>query len=161
MEAEKPTTLNRRELLTRTAPACALGCLGLWNVPPALASAADLPGQEVHKFDQTQDRTLSVKQLYQMQYSQFMAFIRNVRAEMGDEELIRWLKVHSTAVGRQAGEGQAQQVQGGQPAPGVSRHDVGGSLDHRHPGDQGAVRAARSWCAEGGQHQQLSLHPLS
>ena len=108
MKTEEGTNLNRRELLTRTAPACALGCLGLWRVPELLAGRVDLPLQEVHKFDQAQEVELSVKSRTQMQYSQLINFIRNVRAEIGDEELIRILKIHSTAVGRQAGEGQAQ-----------------------------------------------------
>ncbi|NNM04652.1 MAG: hypothetical protein HKO65_06070, partial [Gemmatimonadetes bacterium] len=101
------TNLNRRDLLTRAAPACALGCLGLASVPEMLAAASAQTGQEVHKFDQAQDRKLSGRQVTQLQNSEFFAFIQNVREQMGDEELTRWLKVHSTAVGRQVGEQQA------------------------------------------------------
>ena len=108
MKTEEGKNLNRRQLLTRTAPACALGCLGLWRAPELLAGMTDLPLQQVHKFDKAQEVELSVKRQTQMQYSQLINFIRNVRAEIGDEELIRLLKVHSSAVGRQAGERQAQ-----------------------------------------------------
>lgn len=106
MNKGDPKTMDRRDLLTRTAPACALGCLGLLRVPELLAAGADLEGQEVHKFDQLRDTQMSTKSAVQMQYSQLMAFIRNVREAIGDEELIRLLKIHSTEVGRQAGEAQ-------------------------------------------------------
>ncbi len=107
MKAEDHSTLNRRELLTRTAPACALGCLGLASVPEMLAAAGCPAGQEVHKFDVTQERTLSAKQLLSLQYSQLFGFIQNMKEEIGEKELIRLLKLHSNAVGRQAGESQA------------------------------------------------------
>jgi predicted ArsR family transcriptional regulator len=108
MKAEDQKTLNRRQLLTRTAPACALGCLGIWSLPDPLAACVSCSGQEVHKFDQTQDRSLSVKQLTQVQYSELFSFMRNVREEVGKEELIRLLKIHSEATGRQVGTLQAQ-----------------------------------------------------
>jgi len=108
MKTEERGNLNRRELLTRAAPACALGCLGLWKVPEVLAAGTDLLGQEVHKFDVPRDAQLSTKSATQMQYSQFMNFINNVREAIGDQELIRLLKIHSTEVGRQAGERQKQ-----------------------------------------------------
>ncbi len=108
MKAEDPKTLNRRELLTRTAPACALGCLGIWSLPDPLAACDSCGGQEVHKFDQAQDRSLSVKQLTQIQYSELFSFMNNVRDAVGREELIRLLKIHSEATGRQVGSRQAQ-----------------------------------------------------
>ena len=43
-----------------------------------------------------------------MQNTELFNFIRNVRAEIGEPELIRLLNIHSSAVGRSAGEGQAQ-----------------------------------------------------
>ena len=100
--------MNRRDLLTRTAPACAMACLGLSGVPEVLAVAQQLEGQEVHKFDVTRTVELSPKGRTQLENHAFFEFIRNVRAEVGDEELIRLLKIHSAAVGRQIGERQAQ-----------------------------------------------------
>ncbi len=108
MKTEDVRRMNRRELLTRTAPACALGCMGLLNVEELLAAGSGLTPQEVHKFDQLRDAQLSSKSATAMQYSQLMSFIRNVREAIGDEELIRLLKIHSTEVGRQAGERQKQ-----------------------------------------------------
>lgn len=99
--------LDRRELLTRAVPACALGCLGLMRVTEALGASVGMQDQEIHKFDEPGEQRLSIRQLTRVRNSQLLEFIRNVREEMGDEELIRWLKVHSTAAGRQAGEQQA------------------------------------------------------
>ncbi len=108
MKAENGTDLNRRELLTRTAPACAMACLGFGKVPEVLAVTANRIGQDVHKWDVTRETEMSSRQLTQMQYSELFDFIRNVRAEIGDSELIPLLKVHSAAVGRRLGEQQAE-----------------------------------------------------
>lgn len=108
MKGEDQNTLNRRDLLTRAAPACALGCLGFLSLPEVLAAESGTGGQEVHKFDVTQSRDLSIKQLTQLQNSEFFGFINNVKDEIGKDELIRLLKVHSTALGRQTGELQAK-----------------------------------------------------
>lgn len=108
MNAGNGEKLNRRELLTRTAPACAMACLGLSGAPEVLAASERLAGQETHKFDVTRSVELSGRRALQMENSEFFNFIRNLRAEVGDEELIRLLKTHSAAVGRQVGERQAQ-----------------------------------------------------
>jgi len=85
-----------------------MGCLGLGAVQELLAEQLATPTQEVHKFDREQDAKLSVRTAYRMQYSQFFDLVRNLRATLGDEELIRLLKIHSTAMGRNAGESQAR-----------------------------------------------------
>jgi len=56
----------------------------------------------------TQSVELSRRLLTSMQNTEFFDFIRNVRADMGDEALISLLKIHSTEKGRQAGESQAE-----------------------------------------------------
>ncbi len=108
MKAGNGENLNRRELLTRTAPACAMACLGLWKVPEALAATTEICGQEVHKFDVTRNVEMSVRRTIQMENTELLNFIRNIRAEIGDQELIRLLNLHSSAVGRQVGRQQAQ-----------------------------------------------------
>ena len=50
---------------------------------------------------------------------------------------------------------QAGQAQGDQPGGGLPRHPAGRARDHRHPGGQGAVRAARARRVQGAQHQLL------
>ena len=107
MKAQNPNILGRRELLTQAAPACALACLGLARAPEALAAGADLLPQEVHKFDQARDVKLSSRASTRMQYSQFFRFIQNLRDQVGEPELIRLLKLHSTSVGQSQGEQQA------------------------------------------------------
>jgi hypothetical protein len=104
MKAENQGKLNRRDLLTKTAPACAMACLGLTKVPGLFAGTTDTLTQEVHKFDVTQEVELSGRRSIQMRRDEFFQLIRNVRSEMGDDALIRLLKVHSAAKGRQAGE---------------------------------------------------------
>lgn len=108
MKGGEEERLNRRELITRTVPACALACLGISRVPAVLAATEQVTGQEVHKFDVTRSVELSGRRSTQLQNSEFFNFIRNVRAAVGDEELIRLLKIHSEAVGREVGERQAQ-----------------------------------------------------
>jgi len=100
--------LNRRELITQAAPACALTCLGLWGMPEALAATTGRSQQEVHKFDETEDMQLSRRNTTEMQHRKLLEFIRDVRTELGDDELIRLLKIHSTAVGQRTGENQAR-----------------------------------------------------
>jgi hypothetical protein len=108
MKTGSGENLDRRELLTRTAPACAMACLGLWKVPEALAATTEAGGQEVHKFDVTREVEMSVRRTVQMENTELFNFIRHARAEIGDQELIRLLKVHSAAVGRSVGEQQAR-----------------------------------------------------
>jgi hypothetical protein len=107
MKTEDSSTVGRRELLTQTAPACALACLGLRSFPEVVAAGTDLLPQEVHKFDQARDVKLSSRASTRMQYSQFFRFVQNLRDQIGEDELIRLLKLHSTAVGQSQGEQQA------------------------------------------------------
>jgi hypothetical protein len=100
--------LNRRELLTRTAPACALGCLGWLKSPDALAAGMTPPPQEVHKFDRVREVELSPRISQRMQYSRFLSFIQHLRGEIGDEELIGVLRRYSTVLGQRQGEQQAE-----------------------------------------------------
>ena len=50
---------------------------------------------------------------------------------------------------------QAHQAQGDQPHDRLPRHAAGRAVDHRHPDDEGAVRAARALDVPGAQHQLL------
>lgn len=99
--------LGRRELLTRTAPACALACLGLGRFPtPAFAAISD-GQQDVHKFDVRRTRELSSRDVIRMQNQAYIDFIGTLRNEVGDEETIDLLNANSAAMGRRAGEAQA------------------------------------------------------
>ena len=50
---------------------------------------------------------------------------------------------------------QADEAQGDQPLDRLPRHPAGRAVDHRHPGRQEVLRAARPRRAQGGQHQLL------
>ncbi len=101
-------TIGRRELLTRTAPACAFACLGLGSFP-GLAGLAQAPTQEgQHRFDVPQDISLSSRQRTQMAYRGVIEFIRVLRSELGEPELVRLLNLMSADIGRQVGARQAQ-----------------------------------------------------
>ena len=52
---------------------------------------------------------------------------------------------------------QADEAQGHQPHRGLPRHPAGRAVDHRHPGRQEVVRAARAGRAQGAEHQLLPL----
>ena len=99
--------LNRRELLTRTAPACAMACLGLGRIPAVWAAEVQDAEQEGHKFDVPQDRKLSPRGSVRMQYGAFIDFVRTLQIELEEPDLIRLLNANSTASGRRVGEGQA------------------------------------------------------
>jgi hypothetical protein len=104
------TPLGRRELLTRTVPACAMACLGLGAVPGLLAAEGRAGGQDTHKFDVKRDMQLSSRDMTRVQNQGYIGFIRTLRSEIGDAETVRLLKVNSAAIGRQAGEQQARRL---------------------------------------------------
>lgn len=100
--------ITRRELLIRTAPACALTCLGVSRADGLAAALSALPCQEVHKFDRAEERPLSSKQIAEMMARNSFDIIRTLRNEMGDAETIRILKLTSDELGRQRGAMQAE-----------------------------------------------------
>ena len=101
-------TIDRRALLTRTAPACAVACLGLGRFP-GLAGFAQTPTQQgQHKFDVPQDISLSSRQRTQLTYRGLIQFARVLKSEIGEPETIRLLNLMSADIGRQVGARQAQ-----------------------------------------------------
>ena len=100
--------INRRELLTRTAPACAFACLGLGRFPVLAASAQTSTQQGQHKFDVPQDVSLSPRRRAQMTYRGLIQLIQVLKGELGEPELVRLLNQMSAEVGRQVGARQAQ-----------------------------------------------------
>lgn len=96
--------LGRRELLTRTAPACALACFGIGRFPRLEGAAAWCPAQGVHKFDVKQSIDLSSRDRIRMQYGSLIRFINSLRNTVGDEQTADLLIASSEANGRLAGE---------------------------------------------------------
>jgi len=103
-------SMGRRELLVKTAPACAMACLGLGRVPGLAGAVVGLPCQEVHKFDEKLDRQFSSRELTQSSVRGMAPIIDAMREEIGDAETIRILNVSSAEIGRQIAGRQAQAV---------------------------------------------------
>jgi hypothetical protein len=106
---ESTGNIGRRELLVRTAPACALTCLGLCRAEGLAAALSGPLCQEVHKFDRKQELSLSTKEISQLMSNTVLEIIRTLRREVGDPETIRILKANSQEIGRQRGTMQAAQ----------------------------------------------------
>jgi hypothetical protein len=95
--------IDRRSLLTRTAPACAIACLGLARFPRLAALAAQPPEQGQHKFDAPSEVTLTPRQRGQMTSRSVIDMTRTLREELGDAETIRLLNLFSAERGRHIG----------------------------------------------------------
>ncbi len=101
-------TIDRRSLLTRTAPACAAACLGMGRFPGGTARVNDPVAQDQHKFDVPSDISMSSRQRIQMMYRVISPVVQALRNEFGDPETIRLLNITSEDIGRQVGARQAQ-----------------------------------------------------
>lgn len=108
MTDDHGNTVNRRELLTKTVPACAAACFGLCKLPGIAAMTQEPNPQEGHKFDIPRDMSMSPKQLVSTQYSQMFDFLRTMRSKLGEPELIKLMNVYSAETGRLVGENQRQ-----------------------------------------------------
>ncbi len=107
MKKAAAASIGRRELLVKTAPACAMACLGLGGARGLAAALVDPAFQETHKFDVKTDRSVSTKQLGQMSNRTFFAFVNTLREEMDEKEVIRLLNLNSENHGKRVGEAQA------------------------------------------------------
>ncbi len=101
-------TVDRRTLLTRTAPACAAACIGLGKFPGLAALVNEPKAQEQHKFDVLQDVPMSSRRRAQMMYRGLTPVVQLLREELGESETIRMLNITSADIGRQVGSRQAQ-----------------------------------------------------
>lgn len=103
-------SIDRRTLLTRMAPACALGCAGISVVPTAGLRGMKTVLQEPHKFDVPREITLTARQRAQMMNRGWFEFIKTLQEEMDRPELLRFLNANSAKMGTQTGQRQAQQA---------------------------------------------------
>lgn len=108
MASDSSFNVERRDLLTRVAPACALALVGLCKLPKAAFCAVAPLEQEPHKFDAPREWTFSTRQLMTRLSNQYMGLIRTLRTEVGEPELVRLLNLYSAEVGRAMGRQQAQ-----------------------------------------------------
>ena len=84
------STIDRRSLLTRTAPACAAACLGLGKFPGLSALVGDPKTQEQHKFDVPQDMSISPRQRTQIMYRGATGIVQMLRNELGFRPKFYW-----------------------------------------------------------------------
>jgi hypothetical protein len=108
MRKEAGATIGRRELLVRTAPTCAMACLGLEKIPGLAAAIKGGPWQETHKFDVPTEMSVSPRDLMRRQNRNLFGFIETLREEIGDQEVIRLLNIDSEKIGVMQGEAQKQ-----------------------------------------------------
>jgi hypothetical protein len=102
--------LDRRELLTRTVPACAMAWLGLCKLPSVGICDGAPQEQDQHKFDVPQDLTMSERQQSERNNRSLFRFIRTVQEELGETESIRLLNLTSAEHGRSIGGMQAERA---------------------------------------------------
>jgi hypothetical protein len=102
------STIDRRSLLTRTAPACAAACLGFGKFAGLSALVGDPKIQNQHKFDVQTDVPMSSRQRAGMMYRGMAGVVEVLKNQLGESETIRLLNISSADVGRQVGGRQAQ-----------------------------------------------------
>jgi hypothetical protein len=102
--------IGRRELLRRTAPACALACVGLGRAQGLAAALSKGALQETHKFDEALERQFSTRELARIRADAMIRMIRTLRGEMKDGEVIRLLNLTSDEMGREQGAAHAKSV---------------------------------------------------
>jgi len=108
MTIDSGSTLDRRELLTRAAPACVGAWLGICRMPGLAEWHDDAARQEQHKFDVPSELKLSTRQRVGMQNGNLIEFIKTLQNHMPEEEVIGLLNSYSAEVGKRAGEQQAR-----------------------------------------------------
>ncbi len=112
MISDNRSTLDRRDLLTRAAPACLGAWLGICRLPGTTVLDHRSPQQGQHKFDIQSELSLSLRQRVGMQYGRLIEFIKSLQAQMTEEEIIGLLNRYSEGVGKQVGEQQARNASG-------------------------------------------------
>jgi len=100
--------LDRRELLTRAAPACVGAWLGICRTPGLAEWNSGAAQEGQHKFDVPSELKLSTRQRVGMQFGNLMEFIKTLQSKMSEEEVVALLNSYSAGVGRRVGEQQAR-----------------------------------------------------
>lgn len=111
MTSENGHPIGRRDLLARTAPACAITCLGILGAPKICGQSITAETQDQHKFDVRRQINVSRRERWHMNWDKFVDLARALRTQIGDDELIPLLNMYSEAWGRRLGERQSRQFQ--------------------------------------------------
>ena len=110
MASNNHYNIDRRDLLTRTVPACAMAWLGLCKLPSLGICDSPSAQQDHHKFDVPEELTLSERQQSERNNRSFIRFIKTLQEELGETEIIRLLNLNSADYGRRIGEMQAERA---------------------------------------------------
>jgi hypothetical protein len=109
MTYQSITACDRRSFLTRVMPACSLACLSASNLlAHDTLGGRETSDQGVHKFDIPAETKMSPRQRVTAEDANLIRFIKSLRAELDEEELIRLLKSYSAGLGRDVGARQAK-----------------------------------------------------
>ncbi len=100
--------VDRRNLLFRTAPACAVACFGIGKLPDLSVLNLEPTEQDLHKWDVPSEISLTMRQRMAMQNRGMVELVKTLQGELDRDELLRLLNVNSANVGREVGERQAQ-----------------------------------------------------
>jgi hypothetical protein len=105
MNEQLITGLDRRRFLVQVMPACSLACLCAGRVGADEAAEPDTPGGgEQHKFEVEYEQKTSTLKRVTEQNRAYIEFIKTLRSELEEDELIRLLNIHSANWGRRIGE---------------------------------------------------------
>jgi hypothetical protein len=102
---------SRRSFITTTVPACVLACLGskkafAFQQPGKTATAQEA----VHAFDAEFGKKITFRQLFSMQYREFIQLAKALEQEWGAERTLEFLKKQTTAKMTEYGKRQAERA---------------------------------------------------
>jgi hypothetical protein len=84
--------ISRRQFISKVMPACSVACFSAGSLFALIPSKVNTAFQEEkHKFDMDSGRKLTVKQLFAMQYGEFIRFAKALEKEMGKDKLIEFI----------------------------------------------------------------------
>jgi hypothetical protein len=110
MDTRDQFNIDRRELLTRTVPACAMAWLGLCKLPSVGICDGVQQQEGQHKFDVPKNLTMSERQQSERANRAFIRFIKTLQGELGEDELVRLLNINSAEYGRSIGKMRAERA---------------------------------------------------
>ena len=105
MSDPKTNLLERRELLLKTVPACAIACAGLCSAEQMSATTVPSPCEQQHKFDVPRETPpVSSRQRRRGRWAHAMFLMGMLRNELGEQGAVRLLSKFSEVAGTQGGQ---------------------------------------------------------
>ena len=108
MNGQLVTGFDRRRFLVHVMPACSLACLCAGGVGAEEAAEPGTPRSDSqHKFEVEFEEKTSVLKRTTEQNRYYIEFIKTLRSELEEDELIRLLDIHTAGWGQRIGKRQA------------------------------------------------------